>query len=212
MNVFLWNQKEQHVNSRDLLKRAVLQYEALKQNTDEYRESPKDSLFEFTAEELGIRELPGGKPCVVDRNGDRLPVECSVTHTGDWWLCTVGSHPSGLDAELRSRAVNPALIRRICTEDERKWLDRAAELQPEGQNERLLWLWVRKEAYVKYLGTGIKEGFNTFSVFEVAAKGADGESCSFQTVDLGEISDEAAEQLHVAVYCREEIESVEWLK
>ena len=212
MNVFLWNQKEQYVNSRELLKRAVLQYEALKQNTDEYRESRQDSLFEFTAEELVIRELPGGKPCIVDRNGDRLPVECSVTHTGDWWLCAVGSHPLGLDAELRSRIINPARIRRIGTEDEREWRDRAAELRSEDQNERLLWLWVRKEAYVKYLGTGIKEGFNTFSVFEVAAKGADGESCSFQTVDLGEISDEAAEQLHVAVYCREEIESVEWLK
>ena len=62
MNVFLWNQKEQYVNSRELLKRAVLQYEALKQNTDEYRESRQDSLFEFTADELVIRELPGGNP------------------------------------------------------------------------------------------------------------------------------------------------------
>lgn len=212
MKLFLWNQRDERVESRELLRRAILEYLTQKQNTDEYRESKQDSLFEFAPEELVIREIPGGKPIVVLKSSTSAGIECSVTHTGDWWLCTVGSHPSGLDAELRSRIVNPTLERRICTADEQIWLKRAGELRPEGENERLLWLWVRKEAYVKYLGTGIGKGLNTFSVFKEGS-GEEVQRPGYRMVDLRAVSDEAADELVVVAYCpEEEIESVEWLK
>lgn len=198
MKLFLWNQKDRRVDSRTLLKRAILQYETAKQNTEKYGGSKQDSLFEFE-----LRETSGGKPYAVDRCESRLEIEVSVTHTGDWWLCAVGRSPMGIDAELRTRAINPALARRICTEDETAWLERETKIDPEGWRKRLLWLWVRKEAYVKYLGTGIKEGLNTFSVVQ---------ELHHKSVHLRTISEEAADELLAAVYCpEEEIEGYEWI-
>ena len=136
MKLFLWRQKNHRMESSDLLQWAVEEYEAMKQNTDEYGESNLDSLFEFITEamdrkpdeaefrpEIHVIKDPLGKPVVVDVNGDPYPLHVSVTHTGDWWICAVGEHAVGIDAELRDRRVDPGLVRRICTKDELQWLE-----------------------------------------------------------------------------------------
>ena len=208
---------------------AIEEYEAAKQNQDLFRESDLDSLFEFAPDALkeeGEEEddLPfrivkeaGGKPVVVTKDGDPYPVHVSVTHTGDWLICAVGEHPMGIDAELKSRPVKAALMRRICTEEEVQWLERgAAEVDEEHREEwlrqKLLWLWVRKEAYVKYLGTGIGEGLKTFSVVQERTTGDFCEKDGYQQVELCGIP-EVEDALVFAVYSPEdEVEEIRWMK
>ncbi len=71
----------------------------------------------------------------------------NLSHSGDWLLCAVSDTPVGVDIE-RPRKVSPALIRRVCTPAELAFLA--------GQPERFLQVWTAKEAYLKYLGTGIR--------------------------------------------------------
>ncbi|MBR5001340.1 MAG: 4-phosphopantetheinyl transferase family protein, partial [Firmicutes bacterium] len=76
--------------------------------------------------------------------------------------------------------------------------------------EKLLWLWVRKEAYVKYLGTGIGEGLKTFSVVQEGTAGDFREKDGYQKVELCGIP-EAEHELELAVYTpEEEIEEIIW--
>ena len=72
--------------------------------------------------------------------------------------------------------------------------------------QKLLWLWVRKEAYVKYLGTGIGEGLKSFSVVDINENGEWDQRPGFQTVDV-------MEELELAVYSPEdEVEEIRWRK
>ena len=154
---------------------------------------------------------------MVDENGEPYPLSVSVTHTGDWWICAVGETSVGIDAELRNRRVDPKLVRRICTKEELQWLEQELagvpdELRDERTCEKLLWLWVRKEAYVKYLGTGIGEGLKTFSVVQKGTTGDFCEKAGYRGVDLCGIP-EAEETLVFAVYApNEEIEEIRWMK
>ncbi|MBO4991433.1 MAG: 4'-phosphopantetheinyl transferase superfamily protein [Firmicutes bacterium] len=200
MKLFLWDQSRQAADSRQLLRTAILQYETAKQNRTKHGEPVEESLFV-------IRQAPGGKPYPARPDGSPLTLQVSVSHTGRWWMCAVGRGPVGLDGELRSRSVKRSVVRRICTEQELEWL--TADGDDEEQiRRRLLWIWVRKEAYVKYLGTGISRGLKTFSVIEEGNQ-ADG----FLTVDWRSVSEEAAEELETALYAPGEcVEGMEWIR
>ena len=70
----------------------------------------------------------------------------NLSHSCDWFLCAVSDTPVGVDIET-PRKVSPALVRRICTPAELAFLA--------GAPECFLQIWTAKEAYLKYLGTGI---------------------------------------------------------
>ena len=58
--------------------------------------------------------------------------------------------PIGIDVECR-RKVSENLIKKVCSETEQQLIRQSADPELE-----FLRLWTRKEAYVKYLGTGIQ--------------------------------------------------------
>ncbi|MBQ6949444.1 MAG: 4-phosphopantetheinyl transferase family protein, partial [Firmicutes bacterium] len=63
-----------------------------------------------------------------------------------------------------------------------------------------------KEAYVKYLGTGIGEGMNSFSVININDAEEWDQRSGFQTVDL-------VEELELVVYSpQDEVEEIRWRK
>lgn len=59
--------------------------------------------------------------------------------------------PVGIDIECR-RKINAPLIKRVCNEHELEMIATAKDSELE-----FLRIWTRKEAYVKYLGTGIQD-------------------------------------------------------
>ena len=104
--------------------------------------------------------LPEAAEILTERKGrhyvDKSYGLCfSVTHTGNLWCCCVSDHPVGIDAEFWTRQVtNPGkLAGRFLTAEEQKYF--FAGNDNEDQRNRLLYLWTRKEAYLKYTGEGL---------------------------------------------------------
>ena len=84
---------------------------------------------------------PGGKPFFP---GGR---HFSLTHSGALAAIALADRPVGLDAEA-VRPVSPAAVRRTMGPEERTWLEARGE-------EGFAFLWTRKEAALKCLGTGV---------------------------------------------------------
>ena len=81
-------------------------------------------------------------------------VDFSVTHTGNFWICAVSEKRCGIDAELRTRNFSSPekLAERFLTEAEQQYL----QSEKSGSvSEGMLYLWTRKEAYLKYTGDGL---------------------------------------------------------
>ncbi len=73
----------------------------------------------------------------------------NLSHSSSLTLCALDELPVGADIEV-IRPHHPNLARRICSAEELAWL--------EGQKDTLsalCQLWTRKEALVKYRGTGL---------------------------------------------------------
>ena len=103
---------------------------------------------------------PGGKPFFPDRR------PFSLTHSGNIAAIALASEPAGLDAEAASPPP-PALPPRVLTETEQAWLAGRG-------GDGFAFLWTRKEAALKCLGTGADRALSSFSVLEdsVALDGA----------------------------------------
>lgn len=151
VRIYLYEKKpEQSVESRELLHEVIAMYCA-------------DYGMDFGGGKDKIAEGEHGKPVLLAiRNGEWVPrtdIYFSVTHTKNWWLCAVYHSPIGVDMEELGRAISPAAAERVFTAGEQAWLSRVGTTA-----DHLLELWVRKEAYVKYLGFGISAGLQNFSV------------------------------------------------
>ena len=97
--------------------------------------------FGIPPEEVPLLRTEKGKPYTT------LPMEFSITHSGDWVAVAFDTEPIGIDLEVR-RPINEKLARRLCTEQDLSHLKGDFNL-------RLLELWTAKEAHFKRIGTGI---------------------------------------------------------
>ena len=104
--------------------------------------------------------LPGlhGKPPAVDG------VHYSLSHSGNFAACLIGRSENGLDIQVR-RPVREGLEKRFFAKEENDYLD---GLQGSGEaqevSDAFFTIWTLKEAYAKYTGKGMSEGFSGFSV------------------------------------------------
>lgn len=143
-----------------------------------------DYGIDFNRESTKIEDGDHGKPVSMKKKGDswilREDLHFSVSHTRNWWLCAVYDQPIGVDIEERGRVISSAAAEKVFTPEEREWLSQVGFT-----SDHMLDLWVRKEAYVKYLGTGISEGLQTFSaagqgeLFEYVGEEGKAAFCSF---------------------------------
>lgn len=86
-----------------------------------------------------------GKPFFPD-----LPqLQFNLSHSGSFALCALDDSPMGVDIEA-IRSHHPRLARRICSPAELEWLN-----EQDDRHRALLSLWTKKEARVKYTGTGL---------------------------------------------------------
>lgn len=102
------------------------------------------------AEEIAFGRSDRGKPFAKG-----LSAEFNVSHSGECVLCAVSDRPIGADIE-KIRPVTDRLIRRVCTVDELAYVNDAV-ISPEERTRRFFRVWTGKEAFVKYLGTGIAD-------------------------------------------------------
>ena len=97
---------------------------------------------------------PDGKPMLVSGQ-----VEFSLSHSGEWVVCAVSSQPVGVDVELPRCTL--ATARRFFAPEEVAMVE---ALPKADQADALLRLWTAKEAFTKALGTGLKQGLDSFLV------------------------------------------------
>lgn len=103
----------------------------------------KDILDDVGVENAEIKRTDSGKPYV---DGD--DVFFSVSHSGNYFVMLTGNLPVGVDIQKETGTDVGAVSRRFFTEEE------AAIVRSEGR-DFFFKLWTMKEAYAKYLGTGL---------------------------------------------------------
>lgn len=119
---------------------------------EEQTEAARRLLSAALRREYGLSSLPQiaadglGKPYFTERRD----IFFNYSHCRAGILCGVGSSPIGVDIETL-RNFRKGMAERICHRNERELLGE----RPEDQ-EILTKLWVAKEAYLKYTGTGIR--------------------------------------------------------
>lgn len=98
-------------------------------------------------------------PCVNESSlVNKQPVHYSLSHSGNWWGCIIADEPVGFDIERYRDKVNYLKIaKRYFTEMEFQYILQTGL-------DGFFKVWVRKEAYVKLLGSGLAKGLDSFSV------------------------------------------------
>ncbi len=132
-------------------------------------------------EPLQVTRAAYGKPCL---NCPELYV--GVTHTERRTLVAIGEHTFGIDAESRKRTLRKPeqIIKKLFSEEEQAYVRAAGEDSREYQR-RVLEIWVKKEAYVKYLGEGLRaiRRADTCSVPGCYQNASDGEAIIYLYMD-----------------------------
>lgn len=137
MNIYFYN-----INCKpcrktdDLIRESVLRYAQLAGLQEKV-------LFE-------IKRTQSGKPFL-----DGLPLCVGVSHTGNIAAIAVSGQNFGIDMELKDRQITNigAITKRFYFEKEREFVNAAAAESE--KNSRALEIWVKKEAFLKCLGTGL---------------------------------------------------------
>lgn len=109
-----------------------------------------------------------GKPHLLD-----VPLEFNLSHSGEWGLIALGfDHPVGVDIEaIAPRRISDGMIESVTSTTERAGF---AALPPARVPATFFRLWVRKEAVIKGLGTGLTRRLSTIDVPLVAEAPRDG--------------------------------------
>lgn len=127
----------------------------IKENTDAY---------EFLKHKLNIDDAEisfgkHGKPYFKN-----LPnVYFNISHSGKLQAVALGDSEMGVDIELIRKA-DLRIAKRRFTANE------YAYIAEQDCDNRFFEIWTKKEAYLKYKGTGISGGLNSFDVFKISPK------------------------------------------
>ena len=89
----------------------------------------------------------------------RADVQFNLSHSGEYAVCAVSEQPVGIDTEQPAEIAH-SLAREFFHPDEAAFLDGLPETL---YQEYFFRLWTLKEAYVKYLGTGLTTALDSFS-------------------------------------------------
>jgi 4'-phosphopantetheinyl transferase len=95
-----------------------------------------------------------GKPYLLD-----CDVHYNISHSGEMVMCALHDRPVGADIE-RMRPFSPNVPGRIMSPEEKRVYDLADD-----QRTLFFQIWTLKEAYIKYLGVGMRMPLHTITVY-----------------------------------------------
>ncbi len=96
---------------------------------------------------IRLTRTPEGKPFA-----EGIDVHFSISHSENLAVCAVSDKPIGIDCEY-IRDINLRLTKIACTDSDREFIFGTDDVQE--QKNRFFVVWTAKEAYFKFLGTGI---------------------------------------------------------
>ena len=94
-----------------------------------------------------------GKPHLIDKK-----LYFNIAHTEGRVALAISDQEVGVDIERKTRRIRPDLYKKVLSEEERIIYERRKDT-----SLYFLTCWVKKEAYLKYLGTGIDRHLNSIS-------------------------------------------------
>jgi len=97
--------------------------------------------------DIELKYTEEGKPFSIHPSGIRF----SLSHSGEWVVCSVSQHETGVDIE-KAGSVNLAVADRFFSAETVAILSRS---EPELQTQLFYEIWTAAEAYVKFLGKGM---------------------------------------------------------
>lgn len=103
--------------------------------------------FDKTYEEVIIKADETGK-----LYAENLDIHFNISHSGEFVICALSDKQIGVDIE-KIRDIKDNLINHVCTKDEKDYIIK----NENEKNKRFIEIWTAKEAYFKYLGTGITD-------------------------------------------------------
>ena len=115
------------------------------------------------AADIRLEYEPSGRPVALQEEGE-APLFVSVSDTKNRWAILIADRPCGLDLEENSRNLSAAAAKKLHPL-EQQYLSGLEPLSGEWRAE-FLNIWVRKEAYMKYCGEGLRMGLARFSVLD----------------------------------------------
>lgn len=117
----------------------------------------REGLAEACGVELAairFRRTERGKPYAAG-----LDAHFNISHSGDLVVCAVSDRPVGIDVE-KIRPVRSKLTGKVCTPEELRYIQEApgwGEMLTGEAMCRFFRIWTGKEAYFKWMGTGITD-------------------------------------------------------
>ena len=195
MYLYLYHDENQSNKAKedfDQKKRSEFRELLVRKALKDYAKRQQLEMKESDLQRIMIRKEEKGKPYFAvlfeDCTETKLTTHYSVSHSGRWWGCLMAEEPVGFDLEVHRENVSyNKIAQRYFTEEEHEFIS------AEGL-EAFFEIWVRKEAIVKYLGSGLAEGLDSFSVIkgelflnEVIVKEKDGReslTCRISTCEI----------------------------
>ena len=146
MKLYYFNKKDGHTSA----------------DTDRMITQCLESCCENKQQTFRVQRTPDGKPYIPDSG-----IFVGVTHTDKLVIIAIDSENLGIDCEDASRKVTSKerIADKYYSLKETTYVFENG-ISDEESDLRFLEIWVKKEAYVKFLGTGIKDMKNcdTFSL------------------------------------------------
>lgn len=119
---------------------------------------------------------------------ENLPLEFSVTNSGEMWMCAISEKPCGIDLQVAKDAPHGKIAERFFKPEESEYVKTFGE-------EGFFRLWVRREAYGKMTGEGLWGDMPS-----LVCAGAHGDLEFLENIDGFNISDiEIGEGIYCAV-------------
>ena len=126
------------------------------------RQSVGAELLLIAALEVCGAQITPPLPLCADADGK--PRLCAgelcfnLSHSGDFAACAVSSAPVGVDIQ-KTGPRTARVARRVFRPEELRMIESSAD-----QDNCFTMLWALKESYLKYLGTGLRRGMDSFAV------------------------------------------------
>jgi len=136
----------------------------LKQAIEDYAGRKAIAPSQSPSATFVLAKGPGGKPYLAD-----FPkIQFSVSHSKKLWVCGIQEEALGIDVEW----VDPSRLQHKGASAEARFMKIAGRFFAVAEQNYVreqglagfYGVWVRKEAYIKYKGTGISENLASFSV------------------------------------------------
>ncbi len=116
-------------------------------------------LYNIKEENIEIKKGAHGKPYVLN-----LPAHFNISHSGDYTAVAISDRPIGIDIEV-IKDFSAILAKKLFNEDELKYISGASTTRKKSLMQKSFFeIWTAKEAYLKYLGTGISGGINSLTL------------------------------------------------